>query len=272
MTSPQDYTERYHAYMRAWHQVLEPLAAMAAAWPMPDTPMAMPGYSPPVPPAGSGGLASTPGDYAQQLFGQLQSWRQYLEQMTGGQRTMMHPPVPYPAKTPDYGPAGAQPQYGPAGTQPQGGNSTQPQGGGDGAAPAAQPGGTSAAAALAAPPGSGPTPPPDIAVKPTNDLGNQSPYGSRNPVRPGLVDQSISVPFKFESQAAKLARGPIVSDAPVGELGARVADTRPARLDGGERLQRTPDTLTTGAAEPLVARTARFKGLAERAAANPNLG
>jgi hypothetical protein len=86
MTSPMDQNPLL-AYLQAWRQLLEASAAIASGWPMPPgaqgtSPM-FPGMPqmPPMP-AGSSfgaGAMNPPADYAQQLFGLLQSWRQYLE-------------------------------------------------------------------------------------------------------------------------------------------------------------------------------------------------
>lgn len=78
---PLDPNQQLLAYLQAWRQLLEQWAAMAAALP------AMPGmgtpYAAPVPPVVPGTAApSAPADYAQQLFGHLQAWRQNLEQAT----------------------------------------------------------------------------------------------------------------------------------------------------------------------------------------------
>ncbi len=76
MMFPQDYGQQLFAYLQAWGQVLEPLAAMTPGSPYPAVPWPMPPAAStpapqPVPPAAA--------DYNTQLFGYLQAWRQYLE-------------------------------------------------------------------------------------------------------------------------------------------------------------------------------------------------
>src|ERR1700739_2982540 len=100
-----DYNQPMFAYLQAWRQFLEQWAAMTpfpfatAAFMCPTVPFMPPGgqfmppmagFMPPMPPfmpqtptAPAPPLPPAPADYAQQLFGYLQAWRQYLEQMTG---------------------------------------------------------------------------------------------------------------------------------------------------------------------------------------------
>jgi hypothetical protein len=94
MTSPMDHNPLL-TYLQAWRQLLEASAALTSGWPTPPptsgiSPM-FPGMSPMLPgmpsmppmpgmPSGVGaGAVSPPPDYAQQLFGYLQAWRQHLE-------------------------------------------------------------------------------------------------------------------------------------------------------------------------------------------------
>lgn len=73
---PLDPNQQMLAYLQLWRQLLEQWIAMATALPpmtMPY-PMAAAPVTPGTPPA------PAPADYAQQLFGHLQSWRQNLEQ------------------------------------------------------------------------------------------------------------------------------------------------------------------------------------------------
>lgn len=106
-----DYTQQLFAYLQAWRQLLEQWTGMTAAPPFPTTPFVMP-MAPLIPPVGqftppSGPVAPfmppptaapvaptppAPADYAQQLFGYLAAWRQYLEQMTGA--TPVSPQAP----------------------------------------------------------------------------------------------------------------------------------------------------------------------------------
>ena len=105
--STPDYNQHMFAYLHAWRQFLEQWAAMTAGFPFPTAPFAwptvpfmpaggqfmpptapfmppMPPFAPPTPaaPAPPATLGPpAPADYTQQLFGYLQAWRQYLEQM-----------------------------------------------------------------------------------------------------------------------------------------------------------------------------------------------
>lgn len=109
MTFPIDHGQQLFAYLQAWRQLLEPLAAMtpgnpysAAPWGLPAMPPMPPAapFTPPVQPAAPmptpQPVPPTPKDYTQELFGHLQAWRAYLEQMTGAA------PAPS-ATTPDEG-------------------------------------------------------------------------------------------------------------------------------------------------------------------------
>jgi hypothetical protein len=96
-TPATDYNRQLLAYLQTWRQLLEQWTAMTAGLPFPTAPFAMPTappgapfipptmpIMPPMPPAASvAPRPPAPGDYIQQLFGYLQAWRQYLEQMTG---------------------------------------------------------------------------------------------------------------------------------------------------------------------------------------------
>jgi hypothetical protein len=89
MTSPIDYNQHLLAYVQAWRQLLDASAAMTSALPFPPTPPGMlPAppmpFVPPMAPPGTNPPGASPStDYAQQLFGYLQAWRQYLEQAIG---------------------------------------------------------------------------------------------------------------------------------------------------------------------------------------------
>lgn len=103
-----DYSQQMTAYLHAWRQFLEQWAVMLppvpSTWPMaPYLPfmLPMPPVMPPPP-----GAASPPGqpasaDYAEQLFGCLQAWRQRLEQMLGaapGPKSQQPPTSNRPAR------------------------------------------------------------------------------------------------------------------------------------------------------------------------------
>ncbi|MGO9153217.1 MAG: hypothetical protein ACLP9N_08795 [Mycobacterium sp.] len=100
-----DYNQQMFAYVQAWRQFLEQWAAMMPfpsrpappVWPtgpfMPAAGQFMAPFMPTMPPLGPQPPTAAappttmgppaPADYTQQLFGYLQAWRQYLEQMTG---------------------------------------------------------------------------------------------------------------------------------------------------------------------------------------------
>jgi hypothetical protein len=106
MSMPTDYNQQLLCYLQNWRQLLEQWAAMAAGTPvltappggqfMPPTAPFMPfmQFMPPMPPTPPMPMGPptppvspappAPADYAQQLFGYLQAWRQYLEQTAGG--------------------------------------------------------------------------------------------------------------------------------------------------------------------------------------------
>jgi hypothetical protein len=95
-----DYNQQLLHYLQNWRQLLEQWAAMAAGSPFLIAPHMAPGggqfmppmgpfmhFMPPLPMGPPTGPVSpappAPADYAQQLFGYLQAWRQYLEQAAG---------------------------------------------------------------------------------------------------------------------------------------------------------------------------------------------
>lgn len=90
MSAPSpDYYQQMLAYLQVWRELLERSAAMTAGLApnlsfMPPGMPGMPGLPgmPPMPPAAAV-VPPAPADYTQQLFGYLQAWRQYLEQMAG---------------------------------------------------------------------------------------------------------------------------------------------------------------------------------------------
>ncbi|WKG06102.1 hypothetical protein [Mycolicibacterium sp. HK-90] len=132
MTYPPDHNQQLYAYLQALRQLLEPLTALTAAmvqpgaWPLPGLlPMpTAPPYPPPAPPPppapGSPPPGFVPPDYAQQLVGYLQSWRQYLEQATGTppaaeyQAGTNRPRVPVPPDRPDAGRTNPPEPYAPS--------------------------------------------------------------------------------------------------------------------------------------------------------------
>ncbi len=87
MTNPMDHNQQLSSYLQAWQQLLGQ-SPTAAGLTFPGFPSSIPMMPPlpPLPPAAPtapGPLFAPPGtDYAQQLFGYLQAWRQYLEQLT----------------------------------------------------------------------------------------------------------------------------------------------------------------------------------------------
>jgi hypothetical protein len=107
MPSSSDYNQHLLAYLQAWRQLLEPWTTMTPGMPFPAAPSAMPGtlpgvqVMPPMPPLAAPypPMPPSPTDYTQQLFGYLQAWRHYLEQMTGAASA---PPQPVQPTQPNY--------------------------------------------------------------------------------------------------------------------------------------------------------------------------
>jgi hypothetical protein len=103
------------AFLQTWRQLLEQWGAMTTAAPSPSLPFdvaatpvgaqfippgmpLMPTGLPPMAPL----VPPSPTDYTQQLFGYLQAWRQYLEQMAGARPA---PPQPATANSSGSAPA-----------------------------------------------------------------------------------------------------------------------------------------------------------------------
>jgi hypothetical protein len=110
MSTPStDYSQQILAYLEVWREILQQSTTAAAGLApmlptgmpfMPPMPTGMPGIPPmptgmpgmpPMPPPGPV-APPAPADYAQQLFGYLQAWRHYLEQMTGAMPGSAPPP------------------------------------------------------------------------------------------------------------------------------------------------------------------------------------
>jgi hypothetical protein len=102
-------------FLQTWRQLLEQWGAMTTAAPSPNSPfdaaatLAATQFTPPGMPFMPAGLPPmaplmppSPTDYTQQLFGYLQAWRQYLEQMAGARPA---PPQPPTANSSGTGPA-----------------------------------------------------------------------------------------------------------------------------------------------------------------------
>ncbi len=84
-TPSPDYLQQLFAYLQAGQQLLQQWATMAGGPQLPANPFTPPpstaaGHPMPTMPLPAQPAPSAP-DYAQQLFGYLQAWRQYLEQM-----------------------------------------------------------------------------------------------------------------------------------------------------------------------------------------------
>jgi hypothetical protein len=173
-----DYNQQLLAYLQMLRQLLDQVMAMAtagAAFPappfaMPPAPFMAPGGQfmpatmptmPPAPPstAPAPPTPPAPGDYAQQLFGYLQAWRQYLEQVA--------------ATGPGSGPLGG----GGKPANPPNGTSAPGNGAGGGDTSRSEAGG-----------GSGPTPPPKLLDLPPTNLGGSQltadDFGGTNPLAP----------------------------------------------------------------------------------------
>jgi hypothetical protein len=98
-TPATDYNQQLLASLQMLRQLVDQCTAMATAgmafptppFAMPPAPFMAPGAQfiqppmPPMPPSSASAPPTppAPADYAQQLFGYLQAWRQYLEQMAG---------------------------------------------------------------------------------------------------------------------------------------------------------------------------------------------
>jgi hypothetical protein len=250
MTYPADYNQQIYAYLQAWRQFLEPLtamAAMAAGMAYPAAPWAGPGmyptptapslppYPPPYPapaaaPTAPVAPAQLPADYAQQLFGYLQGWRQQLEQLTGTGPA-------YPPAGSDTAPPGRRPL---PPDPPDAGKSSIPADG---------------TGSLYPRPNATPSVDPHklAAVAPVIGSGSQMP-GVVAVDGPQLRRDSIN-------QAAVVARGPQIATAPMAEPGQmrqrgfaspRATDTPVARA------------VTANAPVQAVPRS-NFAGLANRA-------
>jgi uncharacterized protein with NAD-binding domain and iron-sulfur cluster len=116
-TSPTDHNQQLLAYLQVWQQLLEQTMTMLGGLSGMATPGVMPGGSagmPFVPPMAPGTQPPTappsPTQYAQQLFGYLQAWRQYLEHATGATPGPLQPPTPYPATTQSSTPLAGDPR------------------------------------------------------------------------------------------------------------------------------------------------------------------
>jgi hypothetical protein len=221
---------------------------------MPPYPTAAP-LMPPTAPAAP--LSSPmPTDYAQQLFGQLQTWRQYLEQMTGARPGPAQPSGPWPV---EGGPAreGRQPGQSTVPVEPDNPNA-----------------GKIRDATAASNSSSEPSwPPPKVDVRPINELGGQDPFHPRHPIRPDNEGGSIHVAPGLFNQAA-LARGQQIGTPPTSE-GAKYGPVRYGRNPSSATMPQA----RLAAASPVSAATrqvsssapmqapqqSRFKGLAERA-------
>jgi hypothetical protein len=105
MSAPlPDYNHQMLAYLQIWRDILEKAATATAALAanMAFTPPSMPFLPPGMPPMMPGtpqmppapAVAPAPLDYAQQLFSNLQTWRQYLEQLAASPGPAQPSPAP----------------------------------------------------------------------------------------------------------------------------------------------------------------------------------
>ena len=240
MTVPFDYSQQVYAYLQAWRQMLESLAAMAAAMPLPG---ALPGMIPaaPYPAAPPPGTSTPPAlaDYTQQLFGYLQAWRQYLEQTVGAPAAPRMSGQPFPGE-----PAHANPP---------------PRGRGE-AVPSTNPLANKARRDDGSDSSGSPWPPkPDkVALVPSNQDGGLMPgerdigrQYTRQPIARINEGQSIEVPASRYRQAAVIARGDQVARPPALEFGQQVTPLGTAQNPGVAAVTR--------AGVPSL-----FKGLRER--------
>ena len=98
-TPATDYNQQMLAYLQTWRQLLEQWTTIAAGFPSPNPPSAMP-FLPFMPQAPfvpqmqpSAPTPPAPADYTQQLFGYLQAWRQHLEQIASASPGVAQPPI-----------------------------------------------------------------------------------------------------------------------------------------------------------------------------------
>lgn len=257
MTSPFDYNQQLYAYLQAWRQILEPLAAMAPPMLYPSMPPTMPA----MPPATPGSTPAT-GDYSDRLFGYLQAWRRHLEQTTATASTTPEPA--YRAAPVDTdGEDGWSPHRQPL--HPPGGEH-RPRNPGETDATAVPPPGDTADY-LGKSGSTGPTSAATVALQPITPGGSMVPPGdfsaamnaSPYPVSPSLY-----------GQAAVRARGRQVVVPPASEFGSRVHAS--PRVDSGtssvaaERVRAAQTAKRLAApAPPVIPADSRFTGLAERA-------
>lgn len=112
-----DYNQQLLGFLQTWRQLLEQWGALTAGAAFPNASSVMPTISaggqfmPPGMPSNPASMPPTaplappsPADYTQQLFGYLQAWRQYLEQMAGprpasSQPSTASPPTSTPPPT-----------------------------------------------------------------------------------------------------------------------------------------------------------------------------
>ena len=267
MTTPFDPNQQFLHYLQAWRQLLEPLASMTPPTPYPPFPSgipAMPG-SAPVSPTTTPDPPLAPGQYAEQLFGYLQGWRRYLEQMAA------HPAPPaYPAGNPGPVP----PPLLPIPPDHEGPQATGPSAGG---AVADDAGGTAGTA--------GPTGPTSaqVTLQPSNPGGSMLPDGfdatTQSPHPATTIDQgpSSQVSPSLYGQAAVRARGRQVVLPPTAEFGTR-ADTSRRGNSGinsvpAQRVRAAqPAKRSAATAQPDKPVYSQYKGLSERARRNQNNG
>ncbi|MCW2515970.1 MAG: hypothetical protein JWR11_5012 [Mycobacterium sp.] len=267
-TSPFDYHQQVYVYFQAWRQLLQSLAVMTGGMPFPGAPWTtpvIPPYLPAAQPYPSAGPMNPPtdaADYTQQLFGQLQAWRQHLEQSAA-----TPPPAPDTSPGRPHRPAPVNPDRGEgAGRSPY----PAPSGG-----YANQPGGSEST-----------WPPKNLAVRPLTESGTQWPvdFGARENsvnqvVSPWNEELSDHAPRTRSVQAARAARGEQVVQTPndqwVSESGTvrlpRLLEYGPpaaqTRASAAAARQAAPDVSARAAV-----RSPLFRGLAERAQLKQNLG
>lgn len=114
---PADHNEQLLTYLAVWQQLLEKTMAMLGGPSVMATPGAIPGmpagmsFPPPMAPGTPmPTVPPSPTDYAQQLFGYLQAWRQYLERVPGATTVPPQPAAAYPTTSPSSTPSFGSPQ------------------------------------------------------------------------------------------------------------------------------------------------------------------
>nr|WP_237159168.1 hypothetical protein [Mycolicibacterium rhodesiae] len=204
-TPSPDYLQQLFAYLQAGQQLLQQWTTMSGAPQLPTNPFMPPtpaaGHPMPTMPLPAQPAPSGP-DYAQQLFGYLQAWRQYLEQMA--------PTPPAPAQA-----SPAAPLFGgPVQAAPH------PHHGGGPDVPT-KPDDNGSKSNVLKDQNSGPTPPPEVVVGPALRNSTQLPESQRLEILiPPFLDTG--------NQIDRLGQG-IVAESPTTSSAQAAAVRQPSK-------------------------------------------